>query len=182
MRRLPAIPRGPRYLQSLRKRAVRQTGPGLPPAGFLSSTNSVLEWYIYWALAKILRVPPDVRQPPYIGWPGVWSYQAPYEGGRVTGGQVIDFIVEPYGTTREGIAMRVQTERYHFYTPATKQALDRLQQFRLSRLYRVVDLPDTMFAGDESGQAAILLVKQALSGFPSNPLRTGTLVRATRLD
>jgi hypothetical protein len=127
-------------------------------------------------------VPRDVRQPPYIGWPGVWSYQVPYEGGRVTGGQVIDFIVEPYGTTREGIALRVVTERYHLYTPATKQALDRIQQFRLSRVYRVVDIFDQTFAGDESGQAAIIAVKQALTGVSPNPLRGGYVVRATRLD
>ena len=173
LRSIPVMPKGPKIYQQ--KEGYGQFyGPGEPPAGFLTYTNSRSEWIIYWALAKALGVPKDPRQPPYEGWPGVWFYQSPFEGGRVPGGQVVDFVVFAPATGGGDIAIRITTERYHIMTDAAKQATDRILLIRLAGRFRVVDIYEQDFVGDPSGQAAVIEVKRALfGGQTSNPLRSG---------
>jgi hypothetical protein len=173
LRSIPALPKGPKLYQQ-QEGAGLFTGPGEPPPGFLTYTNSRSEWVIYWALAKALGVPKDPRQPPYEGWPGLWLYQRPYEGGRVPGGQVVDFVVLSPATAEGDIAIRITTERYHVMTDAAKQATDRILLARLAGRFRVVDIYEQDFIGDRSGQAAVIEVKRALfGGQTSNPLRSG---------
>ena len=172
------LPRGPRLYRILKGYGLVH-GPGEPPPGFITFTNSLSEWFIYWALAKVIKFPRDPRKGPYIGWPGLWSYQTPVDGGRAfRGGQVVDFIVEPPVTGGETLAIRIQTERYHLFTDSAKHAVDELLKVRLARFGRVVDLFEQDFIHDASGQAAILEVKRALfGGHPSNPLRAGNARR-----
>lgn len=179
LRSFPVLPEGPELYQQKEGLGLHY-GPGEPPAGFLTYTNSKTEWQIYWALAKIIGQPKDPRKPPYIGWPGLWTYQKPYEGGRrLAGGQVIDFLVYHPATSHGAIAIRIQTERYHIMTDAAKQAKDRMLLIRLSDQFRVVDLYEQDFINDPSGQAAIIETKRALyGGSTSNPIRSG---RARRL-
>jgi hypothetical protein len=147
-----------------------------PPPAFLTFTNSRSEWVIYVALSKVLGVPKDPRQGPYIGWPGVWSYQSPFEGGRAArGGQVIDFIVHGSTTASGDIALRIQTERYHQFTDDSKHAKDEQLKLRVARMGRIVDLFEVDFMADKSGQAACIQVKQAIfGGSARNPLRSGS--------
>lgn len=175
LRSFPVMPTGPRFLDFPDDFGKEFRGPGEPPPGFLNYTNSYSEWVIYWALSKVIGVPKDPRQPPYEGYPGSWTYQRPFEGGRIAGGQVVDFLIEdPSATAGGAIALRIQTERYHIFTDAAKQAVDRMLLTRLSGRYRVVDIYEQDFISDESGQAAVLETKRALyGGATSNPLRTG---------
>lgn len=175
LRSFPVMPTGPRLLDFPKDFGKEYRGAGEPPPGFLTYTNSYSEWVIYWALSKVLGVPKDPRQPPFVGWPGMWTYQRPFEGGRIAGGQVVDFLIDdPSATSTGAIALRITTERYHIFTDAAKQATDRILLARLSGRYRVVDIYEQDFISDESGQAAVLEVKRALfGGATSNPLRTG---------
>ena len=176
LRSFPVMPKGPELYQ-VPEGIGRFYGPGEPPPGFLTYTNSRSEWMVYWALAKITGYPDDPRTSPagFIGWPGLWSYQRPEDGGRAAkGGQVVDFLVEPPATSGGGIAIRVQTERYHIFTDAAKQAVDNILLVRLAGRYRVVDIFEQDFLNDPSGQAVILEVKRALyGGQTSNPLKAG---------
>lgn len=179
LRSFPVLPEGPELYQQAEGIGLH-SGPGEPPAGFLTYTNSATEWMVYWALAKIIGQPKDPRQPPYIGWPGAWTYQRPFEGGRHTaGGQVVDFLVYHPATSSGAIALRIQTERFHIMTDAAKQAKDRALLIRLSGQFRVVDLYEQDFVNDPSGQAVVIETKRALyGGSTSNPIRTG---RARRI-
>lgn len=179
MPRSPVFPKGPKFLQQP-KGSGHVSGPGEPPPGFITPTNSISEWVIYWALAKVLGFPKDPRVGPYTGWPGLWTYQTPFEGGRAAGGgQVIDFVVYPPGGGIQGaIAIRIQTERYHVLTDQSKQTLDWLLAQRLGGTYRVLDIYEQDYIGDASGQAAVLTVKQGLfGGQASSPLRSGRAQR-----
>lgn len=174
LRSFPVFPTGPR-LYHQKKGYGLFAGPNEPPAGFLTYTNSRSEWWVYWALAKITGFPSDPRKPPYEGWPGLWAYQKPFDGGRaIKGGQVLDFIVYDTATASGSIALRIQTERYHIMTDAAKQATDRILLTRLAGTYRVVDLYEQDFMGDPSGQAVIIETKRALyGGRTSNPTSAG---------
>lgn len=174
LRSFAVFPKGPRLYRQ-KKGYGQFYGPGEPPPGFLTYTNSKTEWWVYWALAKIVGFPKDPRTPPYEGWPGLWGYQRPFEGGRArAGGQVLDFLVYAPATSGGDIALRIQTERYHIMTDAAKQAVDRLLLVRLSSQFRVVDLFEQDFMDDPSGQAVIIETKRALyGGQTSNPLRSG---------
>lgn len=173
LRSIPAMPTGPKLYQQ-KAGADIQSGPGEPPPGFLTYTNSMSEWVIYFALSKALGRPKDPRKGPYQGWPGLWTYQSPFEGGRIPGGQVVDFLVYAPATNGGDIAIRIQTERYHVMTDAAKQAKDRILLARLSGRFRVVDIFEQDYMGDPSGQAAVIEVKRALfGGQTSNPLRAG---------
>ncbi len=178
LRSVPARPRGPeRYYQA--EGANIRSGPGEPPPGFITFSNSRAEWWVYWALAKVLGWPKDPRRPPFVGWPGLWTYQVPFEGGRtVRGGQIVDFIVHGPITAQGDIALRIQTERYHLFVDAVKHAIDFLLHVRLSRYQRTVNLYEQDFIKDPSGQAVCIEVKRAIfGGSASNPLRAGTARR-----
>lgn len=178
IRSFPVLPKGPRlYQQEIG--SDRVSGPGEPPPGFLTFTNSRSEWTIYWALSIVLKFPENPRRGPFIGWPGLWSYQTPVDGGRaIRGGQVIDFVVESPATGNGTLAIRIQTERYHLFAPTSKQATDQVLLTRLARFSRVADIFEQDFTTDDSGQAAVLEVKRAVyGGRPSNPLRANTARR-----
>lgn len=179
--RTPArLPRGPQ-LYYVPIGADRGSTILPPPPGFVTPTTSVTEWFVYFALSRVLGYPKDPRRPPYVGWPGLWGFQANFEGGRHRrGGQVLDFLVEPGSYSRQsgGIAIRIQTEYYHVYTDGRTHALENILESRLARHYEVRDLWDQEFVRDPTGEAAVLAVKQVLSGQrQANPVRTRTAIR-----
>jgi len=176
-------PKKPRLYQLPKALQKGTTGPGEPPPGFVTATTSRVEWHIYWALSKVLGFPQDARdgRNGFVGFPGLWTYQTAYEGGRrpTGGGQIIDFVVEPHELTRGvPVALRIQTERYHVFTDDRKQAQEQLLRARLSRDYIVRDLYEQNFLFDPTGQAVVIAVKNALRGVVEpNPVRGGTPLR-----
>ncbi len=173
LRHPPIIPTGPRLFSRIQK-AIHTGGPGEPPADFLSNTTSAPEWMIYWANMRVLDPDRDPRIPPFYGG-RLWSYQKQalprFEGahGKALSTN-IDFL---YEVSYPAIAVRIQSYRYHLAVDAFKQAYDALQLARLSGQFMVVDLYEEDFIGDETGQAAIILVKEALSLIRRrNPLTT----------
>lgn len=75
-------------------RAQARTEPWLPVPGYWGQ-RSELEYVVFWVLTKVLKKYP-IQAPD--GYPGPWgedfSYQAPFEGGRVQyGGIVVDFVM-----------------------------------------------------------------------------------------
>jgi hypothetical protein len=174
MPHVPVFPKGPKFLQQ-QQGTDRVSGPGAPPPGFITPTNSISEWVIYWALAKVIGFPADPRVGPFVGWPGLWTYQSPFEGGRAAGGgQVIDFVVFGPAGVVGATAIRIQTERYHILTDSAKQMTDFILAQRLAGIFRVVDLYEQDYIRDQSGQAAIVTLKQGLfGGAASSPLRAG---------
>lgn len=177
--RTPArLPRGPEYLLSPEQRV---TGPGEPPPGFLRPRTSATEWMVYWALAKIFDNPDDPRVPPFDGaWP-FWTYQKGI--GQSPGRAVVDFIV--YRETRRGrpVGIRVQTEYRHLFTSNQQQSYDRLQLLSLSGYLDVMDIYDTDFLNDKTGQAVIVVVKNAIGLLKHpDPLIAGTARRAGRME
>lgn len=181
MRTIPTIPKGPRMYRQPPGSDI-MSGPGEPPPGFLTYTNSRSEWWIYWAISKVLNYPRDPRVGPFVGYPGMWGYQTPFEGGRaIRGGQVIDFLIESPSTKYGTVAIRIQTERYHIFTDESKRAKEVILQARVGRHVRIVDIYEQDFMmgpNAQSGQAAILEVKRAIyGGRASDPLKAGTARR-----
>lgn len=150
-------------------------GPGEPPTGLVTQWTSKTEWYIYWALARVTGTPKDPRKPPFTGGTN-WQYQKALDGGRqVRGGQVLDFVIWNGSRT---IGIRVETERYHIFTSAQKQAEDFYQRTHSSGVDQVISIFDQDFMGDPSGAAACAVVATALKGIqPANPIRFGTARR-----
>jgi hypothetical protein len=140
-------------------------GPGEPPPGFVGGQNSKTEWYIYWALTKIL------------GPEGLdWGYQVSVFGGRHSpGGSVVDFVVYLNWMT---LGIRIQTYRFHLAADAEKQFGDAEQLIGLfSENFAVVDIYEQDFIYDESGQTAIQLVREAMQGiWRLDPIRSGLTV------
>ena len=161
MRTPPAIPRGPnRYRPPKDKGYVSDFS--VPPPGFLNGQTSQPEWMLYLAFSKILGYPANPREPPFIGFPGLWGYQV---GGSSLGQSKIDFVVYPNRRSRNlRMAFRLQSEYFHNYVDAEKHAYDIMQMWRLSEYNVVVDLYDFEFADDPTGQAAITLIKRGLNG------------------
>ncbi len=157
-------------------------GPGLPPDGFLTGQNSLTEWYVYWALAKIFNNPKDPRIPPFFGGYPDWGYQVAELGGhtRALGSAVVDFVAYQGGSI---LGIRVQTEFFHIYADAKKQAYDELQRAQLEGSGMIViDVYDNQLLGDPSGQKAIVTMKQILNRIEIlNPDLAGTGIRASRL-
>ncbi len=158
-------------------------GPGEPPPGFLQATNSVYEWYIYWAMNPALSIGLDMRLtgPPYTGVPSFFSYQVPMQGGRASAlGAVPDFVIE---RTRSGqpVILRLVSEYFHVFTSNAKQISDAFQKQRLSGEVAVIDIYDFTFTGDPTGAAAVQVVKSA-AGLIEMPdmLRSGTARRNKR--
>jgi hypothetical protein len=182
LRTAPALPRGPRLYRTPKDLGYK--GPVMePPVGFVRGTTSITEWSVYFGLAKVTGQPQNYREGPFIGAPGVWAYQKAWdEGRRMPGGSVIDFVLYAGDWSDQDVAFRVQTERFHLYADMEQQAHDALQIARLSGFMRVVDIYDQDFLWDPTGQAIIVLLKDALAGstFP-NPINAGTTQRATRI-
>lgn len=161
LRNLPVIHGlGPEVLGLRHPVARIGDGPGDPPPGFVGATTSKSEWLIYWAMARIFNDPPDPRRPPFFGGRD-WGYQlATGEYVRQRGSSVIDFVF--YANTMR-IAIRIQTQRFHDAAGALKQGYDRIQVAVLeSQGWRVQDLYEDDFIRDESGQAAVIVTKEAL--------------------
>jgi hypothetical protein len=168
------LPRGP---EAYRPNTARVAGPGAPPPGFVRATTSATEWFVYWALARIFGNPTDPRVgPPFLGgWPD-WTYQ---QGAGSAGARSKpDFTVYRNGAQ---VYLRVQTEYRHIYADAEKQAYDRLQFLSQSKVASVIDLFDYLFVNDPSGQAAIVVCKQALGLIQiPDPIVAGTAKRGSR--
>jgi hypothetical protein len=147
------FPSGPKGL-GLERKPVIVGGPGEPFPGFLGQNNSLSEWPPYWALTKIKG--PE-------GEASGWWYQKSESGGRhLPGGSVLDFSIEDQYPM---IALRCQTERFHVGVSSQKRAYDREQLIFLSQQgYRVVDIYDYQYLGDETGQAIIKLIWAVLNG------------------
>lgn len=160
LRRPPVRPTGPRIYHLQKKPELEFAGPGEPPDGFVTAHTSKTEWWIYWAIAKVLNDPVDPRRPPFVGGQD-WSYQKAEEGGRIRGGQVLDFVV--YAGNR-AIGIRVETERYHIFTSAHNQAHDFYLKTHSAAVDRIVNVYDQDFMGDPTGRAACVVISEALKG------------------
>jgi len=174
------MPRGPKLYQPPKGGPERQSGPGDPPPGFINSANSVPEWRCYWAAFKALKIDADPRQPPFEGYPGRFAYQDPFEGGRHgPGGQVFDFV---FYSTRRGTPMivRVQTDHFHYNADVQKQALDAYLLTRAARFYEIRDIYDYQLMADDTGESAVIALKNVLAGNDTeNPLTANVARRMT---
>lgn len=171
------FPRGPEVFAPLRK-TKHFGGPGDPPVGFVTNTTSASEWILYWASMRILDPDRDPRTPPFYGG-RLWSYQA-QELSRIPGAYAksistnIDFL---FFLGYPGIAVRLQSYRFHEATDAMKQAYDRTQVTRIAGEFEVRDLFEEDFVGDTTGSAAIVLIKETLGLLSRrNPLYAGNVV------
>lgn len=180
---ITTFPKKPRLYQLPKALQKGTTGPGEPPPGFVTATTSRVEYWVYWALFKVLAPNLDPRdgRNGFIGVPGLFTYQTAYEGGRrpTGGGQIIDFVVEPHPLSRGvPVALRLMTERHHVYADDRKQAYEQLLRSRLSASYVTRDLYEQNFLFDQTGQAVVIAVKNALRGVVEpNPTRGGTPLR-----
>lgn len=180
-RSFAARPRGPEEFRWMASPEIAG-GPGDPPDGFVGATNSRSEWWVYWALFRILARDADPRMPPFVGTPDPdgFMYQQPYETGRAyAGGSVIDFVVHP---RTDPLLIRLQTEYWHVFAPAKKQALDELQKARLGKYGRVADIFEQWFIQDKTGAACIEVCQRAIRGDDMlSPLQSGQASRITRM-
>ena len=175
---VPSLPRGPKLYQQPKGYPLRYGGMGPAPGEFPGTEP---EWRAYYACWRIFDVPGDPQDsgPDYWGAPGIFAFQDPFEGGRIggPGGQVFDFVVY---TTSQGTAIifRVQTEYFHYQADNRKQVSDALLLARASRFYQVIDVYDYELMADETGEAAVVTIKRALSGQRAqNPLTAGVTRR-----
>lgn len=141
-----------------------QGGPGEPPEDFVGGTTSKTEWYVYWALEKLL------------GPQGIyWTYQESFAGGRhIPGGAVVDYVIY---MPRRTILLRVVTWRFHFSFGAEKIQLDYEQKIQLFGLFGeevVVDIYEQHFINDPTGKKVLDVTQDAINGleWPS-PISTG---------
>jgi hypothetical protein len=174
LRRPPLRFTGPRVLR-LQARPIEKGGPGEPPEGFITAHTSKDEWIIYWALAKVTKDPRDPRIPPFTGGAN-WEYQKAIDGGRIVGGQVVDFVyVQPDSKT---LGLRIQTEHWHIMTTAAKQQQDFLLKVSQRAVDQIVDIFSQDYLGDASGKAACAVVADAIKGNQSySPIFSGAAQR-----
>ena len=182
--KLPPIPkpetvkRGPK-LYEYGKEHGHTGGPGDPPPGFVTIKTTATEWPIYWALAKVLGTPAadKIRTGPFRGGPPAWQYQNYLDLGGLKSSN-FDFVVWQTNPYTSPVAIRVQTEFFHSFTTNAKHQYDALHRLRAEENFDVVDIWDYLYLGDESGQAAILAVKNALQLIePPNPIYTHAVRR-----
>ena len=174
LRRHPVRFTGPKLLH-LQKDPAIIGGPGDPPEGFIGAHNSVSEWEFYWAMARVTKSPKDPRKPPFVG--GIdWEYQKPVGGGRIVGGEVVDFV---YVSARnKTIGIRVQTERFHIMTDAAKQMSDFFLKVETKGVDQVVDVFDADWIGDKTGRAICIVAANAIKGITRySPIIAGTAQR-----
>lgn len=178
----PAMPRGPR-LYAPEKGGTKRNNVFVEVPGDFPGT--VPEWRVYCASFKAYNIDADPRDypsaPDYRGWEGAFAYQDPFEGGRIggPGGQVFDFV---YYSTPRGVAMvvRVQTEYFHYLADNRKQASDAYLLTRASRFYEVRDIYDFEVMADDTGEAAVMALKNLLAGNTNeNPLTANVARRMT---
>jgi hypothetical protein len=168
LRRPATAPRGPRLYS---RPEARVAGAGEPPPGFVGPTTSRSEWICYVAFAKVLRDPPDPRQPPFFGGTN-WGFQIGVLGTytRQLGSAVVDFV---YYAPRERVFIRLVTERFHEAFGPAQQAYDVIQRALLGSQGRVVDIFESHFLyadpatkdplySDAVLEAACVQVKNAL--------------------
>jgi hypothetical protein len=158
----PVVKRGPALYKT--ERDAQHIGwPGDPPPGFITVKTTATEWVVYWGLSQIFGKPEpeDLRHPPYVGYPGIWQYQA-YVDAQLASATNIDFVVWSAYPSGTPIAIRVQTEFFHNYASNDQQVYDLIHRERLEGGFDVVDVFDFDFLHDESGRAIILILKEAL--------------------
>lgn len=177
----PALPKGPRWEQRLRKQAKIVTGPGSIPEEF---PGSLPEWIFFWDLCKILDPLREPRTPPYYGRDGLFRYQKAFEGGRDRGGSVIDFVVFPNAKIRFQIAVRIQGGYFHNESPQRTQSLDRVKKVRIAAVMGVVDVQDYDLLETDgtagNGSKSIITAKRTLGLIESpNPVATGQVRNVT---
>jgi hypothetical protein len=140
-------------------------GPGEPPEGFVGGTTSRSEWYVYWAMTKLMG--PEGNN---------WAFQESFLGGRyIPGGSVADFVAY---TSVGQIIMRVQSFYFHTSEDSFKQGYDIRQKTSTIAAYagdlQVIDLWEQDFIHDPSGRAVIEVVQDALAGIERrNPIASG---------
>lgn len=135
------------------------------PELFGGATVSAAEGFVYWALLQLLG------KPEVAGW----TYQGKLAGGRhLPGGQMPDF--EVWSQT-PALIMRVQGERFHLQAGPRKIALDEEDARAMQQMgFRVIDLFPTQYVNDRTGQAVILIVRDALKGIQRpNPASSGVV-------
>jgi len=171
--------------QSLRSRARQKivgpsayvVGPGEPPPGFARSWNSKPEWYLYWALWKVLHETGDVRKGPFYGGEH-FGYQAKVNGGRSLGGQIIDFEIYLPG---QDIGLYLQGDRYHIEMGSVQHALDAAKMMAAARYMSIKVIYERDIIGDPTGEQACRTVVETLGGRQKiNPITSGTY-RPTRM-
>jgi hypothetical protein len=160
LRRPPVRNTGPRELR-LQSDPVQKAGPGAPPEGFITAHQSKTEWVWYWASSRVLKDPRDPRKGPFVGG-ATWQYQKAIDGGRIIGGQVVDFVylLEKNKT----LGVRIQTEHFHIMTDAATQLQDFFLKTSQRAVDQVIDVYDQDWLWDASGQAACAAVANALKG------------------
>lgn len=180
VRKPVAIPRGPEWLK---EPVATDLFFDEPPEGWpdpkrniASAHTSKTEWWAYKAFAKVFRDPKDPRKPPFNG--GVdWGYQIddPLTGGREkVGGSVVDFVIF-YGKMGK-IGVRVATYYWHLVASPDVKAKDAFAKSHLEGYMAIIDLYDTYFLSDPTGQTLCKMVADAARGneWPS-PLLGGTV-------
>ena len=175
----PVVKRGPK-LYEFGKEHGHTGGPGDPPPGFVTIKTTATEWPIYWALAKVFGTPAadKIRVGPFRGGPPAWIYQSYVDLGGLKSTNY-DFLVLQPNPYSQPVAIRIQTEGYHSFVPNAKHQYDVFHRARGEERFDVVDIYDSYYLSDPSGQAAILLVKMALQLIePPNPIYTHAIRRA----
>lgn len=146
--------------------AAPGSGPGEPPEWFLGPQTTKTEWFLYWALEKLLG-PEGVE----------WEYQGSAGGNlRQFRHAQIDFII--YQGARQ-LAVRVQSFRFHMDVGPFVQQYDEDQFIGLHQPGMiVVDVFEEDFIFDETGQAAIKVMLDVMNlNIRPNPIVTGNVVR-----
>ena len=175
LRKPPLRSTGPRVLR-LQKDPDIIGGPGEPPEGFVTAHTSKTEWVVYWGFSKVTRQPRDPRKGPYIGAPGLWEYQKAVDGGRVIGGQVVDFVY--FHSRGQTLGFRIQTERWHIFTDADKQMSDFFLKEDQRAVDQIVDLFDYEWLWDKTGKAVCAAIANGIKGIQSySPIFAGTSQR-----
>jgi hypothetical protein len=173
----PAFPRGERIYQNPKGYPLRQGGPGIQPDWFPGSTP---EWYLFWGCWPVFGLTGSARDRQFErGYPDVFAYQDPFEGGRIggAGGQVFDFVFYP-SRFGPGRIVRVQTEQWHYQAEAEKQVNDAILLTRAAVHYPVTDVFDFDIMQDPTGAQVIKTLKRALAGeLFDNPITSGVTRR-----
>ena len=160
---------------------LAESGPGEAPPGFILPTTSQTEWVGYWALATVFDNPRDPRVGPFEGGFPDWAYQQYALGGRsVTGGAVVDFVVQ-YTPRGRPVGIRLQTEYFHLFAPEERQNYDLMQTAALAAEMEIVDVFDYDLLRDKDGSGAVIAMKRAVGLLQRpDPLSAGTAERVGR--
>lgn len=177
---IPKPPRPPLRFTGIKELRLQKApdiigGPGEPPEGFVTAHTSKTEWVWYWGSAKVLKDPKDPRKPPYTGGAN-WQYQKAIDGGRVVGGQVVDFIYILDG--RHTLGVRIQTEHFHIYVDAEKLMADFFLKEDQRAVDQIIDAYDYEWLWDKTGRAVCAAVSNAIRGIQNySPNIAGTAQR-----